>query len=160
MRVLGYVYTSYGKRNASEVRKDIQTYADWPTNSSDPNLAVRGIFFDETPQQYEAQTLTYLQGLTDFVKGLKALGPDQFVSTVMFLLYTYGLPHTIPPLSRIIVALYPRFFICFICFSVFPPVGPCTSQTMALLNSIPTPHIPPRPASPCVPHLGYIGEVH
>ncbi|KAJ5801213.1 CAZyme family GH135 [Penicillium psychrosexuale] len=79
VRVLGYVYTSYGKRNASEVRKDIQTYADWPTNSSDPNLAVRGIFFDETPQQYEAQTLTYLQGLTDFVKGLKALGPDQFV---------------------------------------------------------------------------------
>ncbi|CAI7606686.1 unnamed protein product [Penicillium glandicola] len=79
VRLLGYVYTSYGKRNVSAVRKDIQTYADWPTNSSNPNLAVRGIFFDETPQQYEAQTLTYLQGLTDFVKDLKGLGPDQFV---------------------------------------------------------------------------------
>ncbi|CAG8910119.1 unnamed protein product [Penicillium egyptiacum] len=79
VRVLGYVYTSYGKRNVSAVRKDIQTYADWPTNSSNPNLAVRGIFFDETPQQYDAQTLTYLQGLTDFVKDLNGLGPDQFV---------------------------------------------------------------------------------
>ncbi|KAJ5530950.1 hypothetical protein N7527_004343 [Penicillium freii] len=79
VRLLGYVYTSYGKRNVSAVRKDIQTYADWPTNSSNPNLAVRGIFFDETPQQYEAQTLTYLQGLTEFVKDLEDLGPDQFV---------------------------------------------------------------------------------
>ncbi|CAG8073709.1 unnamed protein product [Penicillium nalgiovense] len=79
VRVLGYVYTSYGKRNVSAVRKDIQTYSDWPTNSSNPNLAVRGIFFDETPQQYDAQTLTYLQGLTDFVKDLKDLGPDRFV---------------------------------------------------------------------------------
>ncbi|CAP85942.1 hypothetical protein E8E15_005319 [Penicillium rubens] len=79
VRVLGYVHTSYGKRNFSAVRKDIQTYADWPTNSSNPNLAVRGIFFDETPQQYDAQTLTYLQGLTDFAKNLKGLGPDQFV---------------------------------------------------------------------------------
>ncbi|KAJ5766619.1 uncharacterized protein N7511_004235 [Penicillium nucicola] len=79
VRLLGYVYTSYAKRNVSAIRKDIQTYADWPTNSSNPNLAVQGIFFDETPQQYDAQTLTYLQGLTDFVKDLESLGPDQFV---------------------------------------------------------------------------------
>ncbi|KAJ5970921.1 uncharacterized protein N7479_000839 [Penicillium vulpinum] len=79
VRVLGYVYTSYGKRDVSAVRKDIQTYADWPTNSSNPNLAVRGIFFDETPQQYDPQVLTYLQGLTDFVKDIEGLGPDQFV---------------------------------------------------------------------------------
>ncbi|KAJ5306429.1 hypothetical protein N7508_005444 [Penicillium antarcticum] len=79
VRLLGYVYTSYAKRNVSSIRKDIQTYADWPTNSSNPNLAVQGIFFDETPQQYDTQTLTYLQGLTDFVKDLESLGPDQFV---------------------------------------------------------------------------------
>ncbi|KAJ5124425.1 uncharacterized protein N7515_008250 [Penicillium bovifimosum] len=79
VRLLGYVYTSYAKRNVSAVRQDIQTYADWPTNSSNPNLAVRGIFFDETPQQYDAQTFTYLKGLTDFVKDLDGLGPDRFV---------------------------------------------------------------------------------
>lgn len=108
MRVLGYVYTSYGKRNVSAVRKDIQTYSDWPTNSSNPNLAVRGIFFDETPQQYDAQTLTYLQGLTDFVKDLKDLGPDRFVSSPILPklglnLTTYSLHRTIHPLSRIIL---------------------------------------------------------
>lgn len=118
VRLLGYVYTSYGKRNVSAVRKDIQTYADWPTNSSNPNLAVRGIFFDETPQQYDAQTLTYLQGLTDFVKDLKDLGPDQFVSFAIlprlcFYFTTYSLPHTIHPLSRIIVGLYFRSIISF-----------------------------------------------
>ncbi|KAJ5335177.1 hypothetical protein N7452_007580 [Penicillium brevicompactum] len=79
VRLLGYVHTTYATRNVSSIRKDIQTYADWPTNSSNPNLAVRGIFFDETPQQYEPQTLSYLQGLTDFVKDLKGLGPNQFV---------------------------------------------------------------------------------
>ncbi|EKV04240.1 Cell surface spherulin 4-like protein, putative [Penicillium digitatum] len=79
VRLLGYVYTSYGKRDVSAVREDIQTYADWPTNSSNPNLAVRGIFFDETPQQYDAQTMTYLQGLKDFVKDRQDLGPDRFV---------------------------------------------------------------------------------
>ncbi|KAK4936711.1 hypothetical protein LTR66_015299 [Elasticomyces elasticus] len=79
VRLLGYVHTTYATRNVSSIRKDIQTYADWPTNSSNPNLAVRGIFFDETPQQYEPQTLSYLQGLTDFVKDLEGLGPNQFV---------------------------------------------------------------------------------
>jgi Spherulation-specific family 4. len=118
VRLLGYVYTSYGKRNVSAVRKDIQTYADWPTNSSNPNLAVRGIFFDETPQQYEAQTLTYLQGLTDFVKDLTDLGPDQFVS-IAILLKPYSLSHTIHPLSRIILDLYFHFFIVLSNFAFF-----------------------------------------
>lgn len=127
VRLLGYVYTSYGKRNVSAVRKDIQTYADWPNNSSNPSLAVRGIFFDETPQQYEAQTLTYLQGLTDFVKDLKDLGPDQFVS-VAILPKLYSLSHTIHPLSRIILDLYFHFFIILSSFSFFISVGlllPC-----------------------------------
>lgn len=119
VRLLGYVYTSYGKRNVSAIRKDIQTYADWPTNSSNPNLAVRGIFFDETPQQYDAQTFSYLEGLTDFVKDLKGLGPDPFVSAIsfqtLFLLYLtiihWFIPHTpvLPHLDQTI--LYLCFFI-------------------------------------------------
>lgn len=104
VRLLGYVHTTYATRNVSSIRKDIQTYADWPTNSSNPNLAVRGIFFDETPQQYEPQTLSYLQGLTDFVKDLKGLGPNQFVSVIIprlhFYFYNHSLPHTIPPVSH------------------------------------------------------------
>lgn len=104
VRLLGYVHTTYATRNVSLIRKDIQTYADWPTNSSNPNLAVRGIFFDETPQEYKDETLDYLQGLTDFVKNLTSLGPDQFVSVIApkCLFTLRSLVHAIRALSRII----------------------------------------------------------
>lgn len=80
VRLLGYVHTTYATRNISLVRKDIETYAAWPTVSSNPGLAVRGIFFDETPQQYSAHSLAYLQNLTELTKGLNGLGSDPFVS--------------------------------------------------------------------------------
>lgn len=80
VRLLGYVHTSYAQRNISLVRKDIETYAAWPTESTNSDLAVRGIFFDEAPQQYSAQSLTYLQNLTDLVKELKGFGSNGFVS--------------------------------------------------------------------------------
>ncbi|PYH41933.1 spherulation-specific family 4 protein [Aspergillus saccharolyticus JOP 1030-1] len=79
VRLLGYVATTYANRNISLVRRDIETYAAWPTNSSNPKLAVRGIFFDETPQQYDASTLAYLQELTAVVKNHSGLGPDNYV---------------------------------------------------------------------------------
>jgi hypothetical protein len=130
VRLLGYVYTSYAKRNVSAVRKDIQTYADWPTNSSNPNLAVRGIFFDETPQQYDAQTFTYLEGLTDFVKDLDGLGPDNFVSTIhvetlFFSLYIYSLPpYHIPVLHHRSWSSIRLSFFCFFFPSFAFPVYP------------------------------------
>lgn len=124
VRLLGYVHTTYATRNVSLIRKDIQTYADWPTNSSNPNLAVRGIFFDETPQQYEPQTLSYLQGLTDFVKDLKGLGPNQFVSVIIprrhfyFTVIYYPIRY---PLCRTILIYYCAFeFLNFLfCFGAF-----------------------------------------
>ncbi|GFF37553.1 spherulin-4 [Aspergillus udagawae] len=79
VRLLGYVATTYAKRNISLVRRDIETYAAWPTNSSNPDLAVEGIFFDETPQQYDEDALAYLQELTDVVKNTPGLGPDHYV---------------------------------------------------------------------------------
>ncbi|KAL4992058.1 Spherulation-specific family 4 [Aspergillus falconensis] len=79
VRVLGYVATTYAKRNISSVRKDIETYAAWPTISANPKLAVRGIFFDETPQQYNASDLAYLEELTSVVRNTPGLGPDHFV---------------------------------------------------------------------------------
>ncbi|KAL5001215.1 Spherulation-specific family 4 [Aspergillus recurvatus] len=79
VRVLGYVATTYAKRNISSVRNDIETYAAWPTVSANPKLAVRGIFFDETPQQYNASDLAYLEELTSVVRNTPGLGPDHFV---------------------------------------------------------------------------------
>ncbi|KAL5360062.1 Spherulation-specific family 4 [Aspergillus floccosus] len=79
VRLLGYVATTYAKRNISLVRKDIETYAAWPNRSSNPDLAVRGIFFDETPQEYDPNVLSYFEELTSFVKSTPGLGPDHFV---------------------------------------------------------------------------------
>lgn len=84
VRLLGYVATTYATRDASLVRKDIETYAAWPEKSSNPDLAVRGIFFDETPQQYSDKALAYLQNLTDFVKATPELGPDNYVCHRIF----------------------------------------------------------------------------
>jgi len=42
------------------------------------DLAVRGIFFDEIPQQYNASAAMYLQELAALVKKLPGLGPDNF----------------------------------------------------------------------------------
>lgn len=106
MRLLGYVATTYAKRNISLVRKDIETYAAWPTKSSNPALAVRGIFFDETPQQYDADALAYLEDLTEVVKNTEGFGPDPLVS---------------PCLSRTTVTVSIAVFYVFpsrVCFSV------------------------------------------
>ncbi|KAL1986696.1 hypothetical protein VTN96DRAFT_5901 [Rasamsonia emersonii] len=79
VRLLGYVATTYATRNISLVRKDIETYAAWPTQSANRSLAVNGIFFDETPQQFDANALAYFQELTALVKQSKGLGPENFV---------------------------------------------------------------------------------
>ncbi|KAJ6117524.1 hypothetical protein N7512_007249 [Penicillium capsulatum] len=83
VRLLGYVHTTYATRNISLARKDIETYAAWPKASSNPNMTVRGIFFDETPQAYSAQSLAYLQNLTDLVKEQDGFGADPFVNLVL-----------------------------------------------------------------------------
>ncbi|KAL4748260.1 hypothetical protein BDW72DRAFT_156717 [Aspergillus terricola var. indicus] len=56
---IGYVRTNYAQRNVSEVLADISTYSRWPSQSAD--LAVTGIFFDESPHQYAAETVEYLE---------------------------------------------------------------------------------------------------
>ncbi|OJJ48197.1 hypothetical protein ASPZODRAFT_61882 [Penicilliopsis zonata CBS 506.65] len=67
-RVLGYVATTYARRDISLVRREIATYAAWPTTSSIPGLAVQGIFFDETPQQFSADAVMYLAELGGVVR--------------------------------------------------------------------------------------------
>lgn len=100
VRLLGYVHTTYATRNISLVRRDIETYAAWPNASSNPDLTVRGIFFDETPQEYSDQSHAYLQNLTDLVKDLDGFGPEPFVScnfpwqslSVLFLFLSFMFP--------------------------------------------------------------------
>jgi hypothetical protein len=80
VRLLGYVATTYGTKNISLVRKDIETYASWPALGNNLNLSVSGIFFDETPQEFNTSHQAYYEELTELVKQSKGLGPSNFVS--------------------------------------------------------------------------------
>jgi len=82
VRLLGYVPTTYTNRDIGLVRRDVETYAGWPINGSNQDLAVQGIFFDETPQEYDDRALGYLQELRGMVKGSSGLGPDNYVRSV------------------------------------------------------------------------------
>jgi hypothetical protein len=120
VRLLGYVATTYAKRNISLVRRDIETYAAWPTNSSNPDLAVEGIFFDETPQQYDEDALAYLQELTDVVKNTPGLGPDHYVC---FLGWYCIFPRLLPSrhcIDRLLDSLIIAFFSTTLSTSRFP----------------------------------------
>ena len=61
VRILGYVHTSYGKRAAAAINADVTKYANWK-NYAKKNITVRGIFFDETPE--EAKYLSYMTELS------------------------------------------------------------------------------------------------
>jgi hypothetical protein len=85
VRLLGYVATGYATRDTALVRRDIETYAAWPSLSAG-TVAVNGIFFDETPQQFYSEALAYFQNLTALVKESKGFGGDNLVSICLFLL--------------------------------------------------------------------------
>ncbi|KAF7128571.1 hypothetical protein CNMCM5793_003359 [Aspergillus hiratsukae] len=79
--VIGYVRTAKGTRDISEVEKEINTYAGWPSASGNPSFAVHGIFLDEAPSEYDAAAVTYFQQLASLIRGSKGLGPNNHVVT-------------------------------------------------------------------------------
>lgn len=71
--MVGYVRTDWGRRPIQKVLDDIAIYAGWNQNNATKaeeddhqtcvktgRLAVRGIFFDETPNLYTTQSAEYL----------------------------------------------------------------------------------------------------
>ncbi|KAE8340393.1 Spherulation-specific family 4-domain-containing protein [Aspergillus arachidicola] len=79
--VLGYVSTQKGTRDISEVEKDIQTYAAWPSTSGKSSFAVHGIFLDEAVADYNADTVTYYKNLASTIRSSDGLGPDNYIVT-------------------------------------------------------------------------------
>jgi hypothetical protein len=77
---IGYVRTNYAQRNFSEVLADISTYSGWPSQSAD--LAVTGIFFDESPHQYAAETVEYLERINAAVINASGIQGDKTVSRI------------------------------------------------------------------------------
>ncbi|KAK0103014.1 hypothetical protein ONS95_000802 [Cadophora gregata] len=71
---LGYVPINWIHRDLEMVLADISCYAAWPTHTN-PNIAVQGIFFDETTSALTEETWAYMSNITTFAK--EALGPGK-----------------------------------------------------------------------------------
>lgn len=79
---LGYVKTSWGDRPLSEVETDIKAYAGWAKNFETSGLGVKGIFFDETPNLYDAKKAAYLKDIDQTVKKAQGIQGQRQVSTL------------------------------------------------------------------------------
>lgn len=78
VRVLGYVHTTWARRDIGLVCKDIDKYGQWPERSGNPGLKVTGIFVDETPTEYSVGSESYLAKLGKRVKEMPG-GDDNIV---------------------------------------------------------------------------------
>ena len=56
IRTLGYVSTNYAKRDLDAVKADIEKYSAW----HGAGLGLHGIFFDEAPAEYSADSADFL----------------------------------------------------------------------------------------------------
>ncbi|KAL4914634.1 Spherulation-specific family 4 [Aspergillus aurantiobrunneus] len=74
---VGYVRTDYADRNVSEVLDDVATYSGWHAQS--PDLAMAGIFFDESPHLYSDETVEYMNRINQAVKSSTGLQADRTV---------------------------------------------------------------------------------
>ncbi|KAB8302565.1 hypothetical protein EYC80_005950 [Monilinia laxa] len=68
---LGYVYTSYGLRDISEIEADINKYVGW---NKPAEIPVDGIFFDESPSNNS--TFSYMSTLSSYAKTSLGAGKD------------------------------------------------------------------------------------
>ena len=83
VKVVGYIHTTWAKRDLALVLKDIEKYAQWPECSGLPDLKISGVFVDETPNTYDAEAEAYLAKLCKYVK--KMPGGDENVVCVLWL---------------------------------------------------------------------------
>jgi len=65
VRTVGYVSTTWCERELSTVLDDIAAYSFWGDYHDD--LAMDGIFVDETPTQFSANSISYLQTIAKAV---------------------------------------------------------------------------------------------
>ncbi|KAL5333161.1 Spherulation-specific family 4 [Aspergillus crustosus] len=74
---MGYVRTGYADRNISDVLADVATYSGWTEQA--PELAMGGIFFDESPHQFSEATVDYLNRINLAVKNATGIQADRTV---------------------------------------------------------------------------------
>lgn len=81
--VVGYVATTYCKRNIEDVFKDIERYAAWSSDERFPGLGVSGIFFDETPNLYEEDVKSYLDAVSTKGREIDGIMGDRLVRKLL-----------------------------------------------------------------------------
>jgi len=71
VRTIGYVPINYGRRPVRDAYTDIDKYSSWGTQ--DVNLAMQGIFLDESPQIADNHNTTYVENIRLYLKSQRAL---------------------------------------------------------------------------------------
>ncbi|KAE9364773.1 hypothetical protein N431DRAFT_421961 [Stipitochalara longipes BDJ] len=79
VKTVGYVSTNWGKREISEVLKDISTYSGWERNSKVKGLRVEGIFLDETPATFSLEGMKFLEKVKATMAFQPGLGADPLI---------------------------------------------------------------------------------
>lgn len=82
VQTVGYVRTDYGKRPIDDVLGDVDKYASWTWKT--PELAMHGIFFDESPHWYEtqheyAEAGRFVKTINQAVKSARGILSDKMV---------------------------------------------------------------------------------
>jgi hypothetical protein len=74
VQTVGYVRTGYASRNLSDVVDEINIFSGWSDVSSE--LAMQGIFLDESPHQYSAESVDFMAQVGREIKSRPGLkGP-------------------------------------------------------------------------------------
>jgi hypothetical protein len=103
VRTVGYVATTWCAKQLSLVLKEIAMYDGW--GQQDSSLAMRGVFFDEVPTQYNSGDASYLRTISQAVQdsdGLKDAYVGERTLSVRFLVYR------IIPIAPRVNVLYSR----------------------------------------------------
>lgn len=70
---VGYVRLEYCKRSVDKVFEDVMIYAGWSKNHETDQIYVEGIFLDEAPNEYCAEVGTYLNSISEKIKGASGI---------------------------------------------------------------------------------------
>ncbi|KUJ17439.1 uncharacterized protein LY89DRAFT_644923 [Mollisia scopiformis] len=76
---VGYVSTNYTNRDLSLIFDDIDTYVSWSQNVSTKGLGMRGIFLDETPNQWTPAAGQFYDSIATVIRSSTGLGADPLI---------------------------------------------------------------------------------
>ncbi len=85
--LVGYVPVNWCKRDLEKVCKDIDKYAAWSQHGNG-ELAVKGIFFDESPNGFKPKAKEYMDAADARVKAAAGITGTRLVGFVRISIYS------------------------------------------------------------------------